>query len=58
MVVFTSVQVISQLVSEDLAIHVKITAKEPDKQVLPLLTLAKISFKTTATNACEHMSFD
>lgn len=51
--VFTSVQVISQLVSGDPAMRLKIMAKEPDKLVLPLFTLAEISFKTTVMNICK-----
>lgn len=35
--------------------HLKIMAKEPDKLVLPLFTLAEISFKTTVMNICKYM---
>lgn len=37
--------------------HVKIMANEPGQLVLPLFTLAEISFKTTLMNVCEYMLY-
>lgn len=54
---FTRLQVISWLVPVDLAMHLKIVANEPGKLVLPLFTLAEISFKTTLMNVCEYILY-
>lgn len=37
--------------------HIKIMPKEPGKLVLPLFTLAEISFKTTFMNVSEYMLY-